>query len=135
MRRVKRLIEITPSGRSQIYTTENDLMAHFTVPVLWCGKHVSLEFFGAGPNFPYNPIATRLLDHQHIRIRGSAFLVINVEERYKLRAWASHEEVKDALAHVGLSAPPVILDVGVRVPQQDIYAATADDLFAIRMCL
>lgn len=111
------------------------MTAHFTVPVLWRGQRAAMEFFGEGADMPYNPIATRLLDHPHLRIRGSAFIVTNIEERYKLRAWATYQEVIDAIAHVGLSAPPVILDVGVRVPQQDVYAATADDLFAIRMCL
>ena len=134
-RRLENVLEITPSGRQLSFTTENDMAAHFTVPVLWCGQRATMEFFGQASNMPYNSIATRLLDHPHLRIRGSAFIVTDIEERYKLRAWATYHEVTDAIAHVGLSAPLVILDVGVRVPQQDIYAANAEDLFAIRMCL
>lgn len=94
-----------------------------------------MKFFGHESGVPFNSVATRLLDHPHLRVRGSAFIVTNVVERYKLRAWATYEEVTDAIGHLGLSAPPVILDVGVRVPQQDIYAATEDDLFAVRLCL
>lgn len=132
---VENVIEIQPSGRQYSFVTDNDEEAHFTVPVLWHGQPAFMQFFGERSVMPYNPIATLLLDHPHLKIRGSAFVVTSIEERYKLRAWATYQEVTDAIAHVGLSAPPVILDVGVRVPQQDIYAATADDLFAIRMCL
>ncbi|MHB2210691.1 hypothetical protein [Methylobacterium sp. CM6257] len=132
---MKNAIEIFPSGKQDGYWSENDRTPHFEVPVLWRGQPAIMQFFGETPDTPYNPIATRLLDHQHLRIRGSAFIVTGAEERYKMRAWATYKEVTDAIAHIGLSAPPVIFSVGVLVAQQDIYAATADDLFAIRMCL
>lgn len=94
-----------------------------------------MQFFGGNASAPFNPIATQLFNHEHLSIRGSVFINTIVEERYRMRAWGRYAEVTDAISNLGLSAPPTIFDVGIVVPQVDIYAATQNDLLAIRMCL
>jgi hypothetical protein len=128
-------VVINPCGKILDFTTDRIIMAHFDTPVQWQNKLASMHFFGHGWGVEPNHIATQLLNHPHLVIRGTTYIVTKIEERFKMRAWATNAEVQNAIAHLGLSTSPVIDNVGKEVPQQDIYAATPEDLFAIRMCL
>lgn len=128
-------VGIRPCGRTFDFKTDRSIDTHFDVPVRWQDKLASMHFFGHGRDEAPNPIATQLLNHPDLVVRGTTYVVTRVEERFKMRVWATAAEVEDAIQNVGLSAPPVIENVGKEVPQQNIYAAIPEDLFAIRMCL
>ncbi|MDP4006718.1 hypothetical protein [Methylobacterium sp. NEAU K] len=134
-RKFERGVFIVPNNIGRRFAGEQSLNAHFEVPVVWCKQKCLMRFFGHSEAVPINPLATRLLKHEHLVVRGPVQVVTRVEECFKLRAWATRAEVEDALENLGLSAAPIIISVGKRVPQQEIYTATANDLFAVRRCL
>lgn len=107
----------------------------FYDPVIWEGKAALMFFNRHAESIPRNDTANQLLNYFDQTVRGRAYIVTNVEKRFKMRVWAELVEIKEAIENLGLSAPPVIVDSGGMFAVHDIYAATREDLFAIRMCL
>jgi hypothetical protein len=127
-------ITITPNGDEHALVRDTPLNTSVEMPVDWRGEQATMHFFG-GWGQELNPIATRLLDHPRLSIYGNVHIITHIEHRYKMQVRGTHAEVMYGIENLLLDTPPLIFDATLRVPKQDIYAATVNDLFAIRMCL
>ncbi|MGH1588984.1 hypothetical protein ACRBEV_12265 [Methylobacterium phyllosphaerae] len=127
-------ITVAPTGLEHEYANDKAIYSSVALPMKWKGADATMHFFG-GEYGEYNPIASRILNHPDLPIHGSVHIITHVVRLYKMRVWASHQDVVAALAHVMFDYPPIIMNVGWSTPQQDIYTLTERDQFWVKMAL
>ena len=105
------------------------------MPVEWQGNNALMRFYNWRENYGVNPVATQLLDHAHLVIRGPVWITTEVTKRFKMRVWATRSAITEAIRHLDLSADPNIVEASQWIPRHDIYTATEQDQLLIKMAL
>ena len=108
---------------------------HFVAEITYLGKPAQLHFNGYGHNIPVNKHVKYFAPYLKFTIRGDVRLVTATSRQFKMRVWAHADEVRQAIAQLGLSDCTLLKQFGKRTIRTDVFTMCQEDMFAIKLCL